>query len=61
MAEKSVAEKRERLARAFVEGAETGMVEIRGYGLTVAEREEAERLAAYFYLEPESPVIAAAS
>ncbi|CAN5716589.1 hypothetical protein BH20ACT11_BH20ACT11_09240 [soil metagenome] len=44
--------KRERLARAFIEGAETGMVECRGYGLSASEREEAERLADYLYRKP---------
>jgi hypothetical protein len=42
------------LIRAYLEGAETGMRDIRGYGLSASELEEAERLARYFYLEPET-------
>jgi hypothetical protein len=50
----SVAEsKRQRLARAFIE--------VRGYGFTDSERAEAERLAAYFYLQTESAEVASAS
>jgi hypothetical protein len=51
--EQSVAESRaERMIRSFMEGAESGMVEARGYGLSASEREEAERLADYLYRKP---------
>ncbi len=47
-----VAESRtERMIRAFMEGAESGMVEVRGYGLTAEEREEARREAVALYGE----------
>lgn len=54
MIEQSVAESRaERLVRAYMEGAESGMVEVRGYGLTAEEREAAETQARALYGEPE--------
>ncbi len=50
MIEQSVAESRaERLVRAYLEGAESGMVDIRGYGLTVEERAEMEAEAIALY------------
>lgn len=52
---------RERLRAAFMDGAEAGMVELRGYGLTVSEREEAETLADGLYGAPEISEMAAAS
>jgi hypothetical protein len=52
--EQSVAESRaERLVRAYMEGAESGMVEVRGYGLTAEEREAAEAQAQALYGGPE--------
>lgn len=46
----SVTDRRaERLIRAYMEGAESGMVEVRGYGLTASEREEAELTARALY------------
>lgn len=42
----------ERLIRAYMDGAESGMVEVRGYGLTASEREEAELTARALYGEP---------
>lgn len=41
----------QRMIRAYMEGAERGMVEIRGYGLTENERLEAGALAARLYGE----------
>lgn len=41
----------ERMIRAYMEGAESGMVEVRGYGLTPDEREAAERKALSLYGE----------
>lgn len=46
----------ERMIRSFMEGAESGMVEVRGYGLTASEREDAEREARALYGEPERMV-----
>lgn len=52
MIEQSVAESRtERLVRAYMEGAESGMVDVRGYGLTAIERVEMEAEAAALYGE----------
>jgi hypothetical protein len=42
------------MMRAFMEGAESGMVEVRGYGLNAEEREAAEREAVDLYGEPEA-------
>jgi hypothetical protein len=54
--EQSVAESRaECLVRAFLEGAESGMVEVRGYGLTAEEREATEREAVALYGGLEEP------
>ncbi|WP_047864508.1 hypothetical protein [Rubrobacter aplysinae] len=39
----------QRLIRAYLEGAESGMVEARGYGLTEDERRDAERQAHALY------------
>lgn len=48
--ESSVAESRaERMIRAYCEGAESGMLECRGYGLSEDERVEAFRLAVRLY------------
>jgi hypothetical protein len=41
----------ERMIRAYMEGAESGMVEVRGSGLTATEREEAELTARALYGE----------
>lgn len=41
----------ERLIRSYLEGAESGMVEVCGYGLTATEREEAEITAHALYGE----------
>jgi hypothetical protein len=41
------------MVRSFMEGAESGMVEVRGYGLTAEEREAAEREAIALYGEPD--------
>lgn len=38
-----------RMIAAYMEGAESGMLEVRGYGLTSTEREEAEKMAVAFY------------
>ncbi len=43
----------ERMIRAYMDGAESGMIEVRGYGLTATEREEAELTAHSLYGEPE--------
>lgn len=43
----------ERLVPSYLEGAESGMVEVRGYGLTATEREEAELTAHALYSETE--------
>lgn len=52
MIEQSVAESRaERMVRSFMEGAESGMVEVRGYSLSATEREEAELTAHALYGE----------
>lgn len=40
-----------RLIQAYMDGAESGMVEVRGYGLTPDEREAAEREALRLYGE----------
>jgi hypothetical protein len=42
----------ERLIRAYMDGAESGMVEVRGYGLTADERQDAEQEARYLYAGP---------
>lgn len=42
----------ERLIRSYMEGAESGMVEVRGYGLTASERADAEREAISLYGTP---------
>ncbi len=47
----------ERMIRSFMEGAESGMVEVRGYGLTAEEREAAEREAVALYGVSEEPEI----
>jgi alpha-D-ribose 1-methylphosphonate 5-triphosphate synthase subunit PhnI len=44
----------ERMIRSFMEGAESGMVEVRGYGLTASEREEAKLMARALYGNPPS-------
>lgn len=43
----------ERMIAAYMEGAETGMVEARGYGLSPDERADAEKMARALYGEPE--------
>lgn len=42
---------KQRLIRAYLEGAESGMVEVRGYGLSEDERHDAERQAHALYGE----------
>lgn len=57
----SVEESRaERMIRAFMEGAESGMIEARGYGLRPDEREAAEREAIALYGECDAETGAAA-
>lgn len=52
----SVAESRaERMIAACMKGAESGMIEVRGDGLTASEREEAERTARDLYGETSRP------
>lgn len=46
-------ERSERMIAAYMDGAETGMIEVRGYGLTPDERADAERVARDLYGEPE--------
>jgi hypothetical protein len=45
------------MIQSFMEGAESGMVEVRGYGLTSEERESAEREAITLYGGSEEPEI----
>lgn len=59
IAESKTETQAEREIRSFLEGAETGMIELRGYGLSEDERIEAEALADGLYGEPE--IIAATS
>jgi hypothetical protein len=51
--EHSIAEetRADRMIRAYLEGCESGMVEIRGYGLSEDEKVEAFRLAVRLYGE----------
>lgn len=46
-------DRNERMIRAYMDGAESGMIEVRGYGLTPDERADAERVARDLYDEPE--------
>jgi hypothetical protein len=50
----------ERMIRSFMEGAESGMVEVRGYGLSAEEREAAVHEAYALYGVYGEPEVAAA-